>query len=58
MFLFYTQIDQLDELGYPSMWVALIDGKPERHLSKTIEELAKDEAFADYAFSAMVKITG
>ncbi|XP_028515990.1 uncharacterized protein LOC114575405 [Exaiptasia diaphana] len=52
-----TCIDQLDQLGYPSMWLGLINGVPERHISVKIKEMAEDETITNYVLSAIVKIT-
>ena len=57
-FLFFTKIDQLNDLGCPSLWVGLFDGVPERYFADGVGILARDEVFMNYTVSSLVKSVG
>jgi hypothetical protein len=49
---------QLDELGFPSVWIGYSGKVPERLYSEQMKELARDDVFNNYVVSMMVNKIG
>lgn len=48
------QMQKLDQLGCPSVWLGYSGATPERHFSPQMSDLAKDATFTNYVVSTMV----
>ena len=48
------QMQKLDQLGYPSVWLGYSGTAPERLFSPQMSDLAEDATFTNYVVSTMV----